>query len=113
VVLTVFVNRPSYPQHASPVADEDLFNGIDVQSMDAIKTEGSYRYDVFECPNLNISIPTDKKERYPRYDIHSWVIQPVSLAMRIISGGLLTGRNASWFVDGGTFVAKSVKVGNL
>lgn len=63
MVLTVCVNRPSCPQHASPVADEDLFNGIDVQSMDALKTEGSYRYDEFECLNLNIWIPTDISKR--------------------------------------------------
>jgi carboxylesterase type B len=63
VVPTVFVNRPSCPHHASPVADEDPFNDINIQSMDAIKTEGSYRYDEVECPNLNISIPTDISKR--------------------------------------------------
>ncbi|KAJ5624329.1 alpha/beta-hydrolase [Penicillium lagena] len=88
---------PSCPQYASPVAAEDLFNGIDVNSMDAVKTEGPFQFNEFECLNLNISTPTDRSKR-----------NNIPVMICIHGGGLLNGRNASWFVDGGAFVAKSV-----
>lgn len=52
--------RPACPQFASPLTHEDVFNGTNPNTMEAIKTEEPSGYDEFECLNLNICIPRDK-----------------------------------------------------
>ncbi|RFU32525.1 hypothetical protein B7463_g3843, partial [Scytalidium lignicola] len=91
---------PACPQFIAPLAHEDFFNGIDPNSVDAIKTEEPYEIDEFECLNLNISCPTSNK-----------LGTNLPVMVCIHGGGLLGGRNSSWFVDGGAFVSKSVEAG--
>ncbi|KAH8811115.1 Alpha/Beta hydrolase protein [Xylogone sp. PMI_703] len=92
---------PACPQFQLPVAVEDILNGIDPRNMDAIKTDEPCQYDELECLNLNISIPSRRSSS----------AGPLPVMICIHGGGLVGGRNSSWFVDGGAFVSRSIDIG--